>query len=151
MYATWEVVYQPLIFQAHELVSSLQYSFAYKVFGPKGEDAKKLHDGINNDQNPEDMEEEDDDDGYVKDGYNKDGYYYDHDPNLFRVTKELEATQTKLAEQEKLTEKMKRMMARVQDKFKDLAESDNDPSVEVMAKDRALGKTKAETSNPRKD
>ncbi|KAF4398713.1 hypothetical protein G4B88_017139 [Cannabis sativa] len=33
MYATWEVVYQSLIFQAHELVGSLQYSFAYKTCG----------------------------------------------------------------------------------------------------------------------
>uniref|UniRef100_A0A803PIP6 Uncharacterized protein n=1 Tax=Cannabis sativa TaxID=3483 RepID=A0A803PIP6_CANSA len=117
----------------------------------RGKDAKNLYDGVDDDQNPKDSEEEDDDDGYVKDGYHKDSYYYDHDPNLLHVTRKLEATQIELAGLKKLTGKMKRMMDHLQNKFKDLAESNDDPSVEVMAKERALGQIEVETSNPHKD
>uniref|UniRef100_A0A803NIT0 Uncharacterized protein n=1 Tax=Cannabis sativa TaxID=3483 RepID=A0A803NIT0_CANSA len=104
------------------------------------EDVENVFDGLNDDKNPEDREEEDDNNDCVK-GYYKDGYYYDHDPNLLQVTKELEATQLELVEQRKLTQKMKRMMEHIQNKFKDLAESDNDPSVEIMAEERAHKQT----------
>uniref|UniRef100_A0A803PTM8 Uncharacterized protein n=1 Tax=Cannabis sativa TaxID=3483 RepID=A0A803PTM8_CANSA len=43
------------------------------------------------------------------------------------------------------------MMERLQDKFQDLAKSDDDPLVEVMAEERAPRKTEVETSNPCKD
>uniref|UniRef100_A0A803Q776 Uncharacterized protein n=1 Tax=Cannabis sativa TaxID=3483 RepID=A0A803Q776_CANSA len=43
------------------------------------------------------------------------------------------------------------MMERLQNKFKDLAESDDDPSVEVLAKEHALRQTETKTLNARKD
>uniref|UniRef100_A0A803PA47 Uncharacterized protein n=1 Tax=Cannabis sativa TaxID=3483 RepID=A0A803PA47_CANSA len=58
-------------------------------------------------------DEEGEDDDYVRDGYYKDGYHYDHDQNLLRVTKDLETTHAKLAEQKRLTTKMKKMMERL--------------------------------------
>ena len=66
---------------------------------------------------------------YVRDGYYKDGYYYEKDPELVQVAEELVATKAKLAEQERVSERMQRMMERLQSKFGDLGDSDEDTSV----------------------
>uniref|UniRef100_A0A803NNI4 Uncharacterized protein n=1 Tax=Cannabis sativa TaxID=3483 RepID=A0A803NNI4_CANSA len=112
----------------------------------RGEDTENVPDGLGDGQ----YLEGDDKDGEDKD-YIRDGYHYDHDPSLLRVTKDLEATQAELAEHKKLTTKMKKMMERLQSKFGELAESDGEPSVEVVAKQRTLKQTEARTLNPPKD
>uniref|UniRef100_A0A803NL90 Uncharacterized protein n=1 Tax=Cannabis sativa TaxID=3483 RepID=A0A803NL90_CANSA len=65
----------------------------------------------------------------------EDGYYYGQDPKVIQVSKELQETQEKLARQEKLSQKRERMMACLQDKFRDLEEdSEEEPSVELVEK-----------------
>uniref|UniRef100_A0A803QCD3 Uncharacterized protein n=1 Tax=Cannabis sativa TaxID=3483 RepID=A0A803QCD3_CANSA len=46
---------------------------------------------------------------------------------------------------------MKKMMEQLQSKFDDLAETNEEPSVEVVAERRAHKQTEAEISNPRKN
>ena len=70
-----------------------------------------------------------DEEVYAQDGYYKDDYQYEKDPKLVQVVEELVATKAKLAEQECISEKMKRMMIRLQTKFRDLGDLDEDALV----------------------
>uniref|UniRef100_A0A803NJP5 Small EDRK-rich factor-like N-terminal domain-containing protein n=1 Tax=Cannabis sativa TaxID=3483 RepID=A0A803NJP5_CANSA len=55
-------------------------------------DPSKNRKHVNKNQNAEE-EEEDDDGEYVKGGHYKDGYYYEQDPEVARVSKELHKIQ----------------------------------------------------------
>uniref|UniRef100_A0A803NL13 Uncharacterized protein n=1 Tax=Cannabis sativa TaxID=3483 RepID=A0A803NL13_CANSA len=88
-----------------------------------------MEEGHEDGQNTEDY---DDDSDYYKDGYYKDGLYYERDPSLVRVTKELAATQATLEQQQRLTAKMKETIEQLQNKFNGLTWTDGEPSVEEM-------------------
>ena len=101
-----------------------------------GEDSTSRQDQVSTEDTTYVEEEEQ----YVRDGYYKDGYHYEKDPELVQVAEELVATKAKLAEQERVSERMQRMMERLQRKFGDLGDSDEDASV--------LGGADATTPDP---
>ena len=102
----------------------------------QGEDPTSRQDRVST----EDTTYLEDEEEYVQDGYYKDGCYNEKDPELVQVAEELAVTKAKLAEQERVSEKMQRMMERLQRKFGDLGDSDEDASV--------LGGVDATTPDP---